>query len=107
MAKFLVLWRFNPSALWPTDPTGMVMGMEMMFALVDNNLQKSETLEFGYFPDGKSGYAIITGEAKDVFARTFAFYPWLEADVHEMVPYETGKEIARGVLKAQAEAMKR
>jgi len=44
----------------------------------------------------KSGYAISTREAKDVFRLTFAFYPWLEADVHEMVPYETGKEIARG-----------
>jgi len=105
MAKFLALWRFNPNAPWPTDPNGLAMGMEQMFAKVDNNLKSGEVLEFGYFADGKSGYSISTGESKDVFRRVFANFPWLEADVHEMIPYETGKEIVRGVLKA--EAMKR
>ena len=106
-AKFVVLWRFNPSAPWPADPTQMAMGMEMMFAAIDNTVRTGQVLEHGFFPDGKSGYAISTGEPEDAFRRAFAFYPWIESDAHDIVPYETGKEIARGVLKAQAEAMKR
>jgi hypothetical protein len=107
MTKFLVLWRFNPSAPWPVDPAQMAMGMEEMFAAIDNNVKTGQVLEHGFFPDGKSGYAISTGEPEDAFRRAFMFYPWIESEVHEIVPYETGKEIARGVLKAQAEAMKR
>jgi hypothetical protein len=31
--------------------------------------------------------------------------PWMEREVREIVHYETGKEIARGVLKVRAEQM--
>ncbi len=106
MTRFLALWHFNPSAPWPTDLNGMAMGMEVMYKMIDTNMNKGEVLEFGFFPDGRSGYAISTGEPEDAFRRAFSFYPWLEIDVHEIVPYETGKEIAQGVFKAQAEAMK-
>lgn len=39
--------------------------------------------------------------------RMFSFYPLIETDVHEMLSYETAKEMMRGVIKAQADAMKR
>jgi hypothetical protein len=35
----------------------------------------------------------------------FKNYPWIEMEVHEIIDYETGKGIARQVLKAQAEQM--
>jgi len=105
MAKFLNVWRFNPMAPWPTDPAESAKLSEMLFAAIDNNLKTGETLEFGYFPNGTSGYSISTGESKDVFRRMFSFHPWIETDVHEMLPYETGKEMMRTVIKAQAEAM--
>jgi len=105
MAKFLNVWRFNQNAPWPTDPVESAKLAEMMFAAIDNNLKTGETLEFGFFTDGRSGYAIGTGESKDAFAHTFSFFPWIEADVHEMLPYETGKEVVRSVRKVQAEAM--
>ena len=35
----------------------------------------------------------------------FAQYPWIETEVHEIIDYETGKEISRQVLKARAEQM--
>ncbi len=37
----------------------------------------------------------------------YSFYPFIESEVHKIVPYETGKEVAREILKAKAEAMKR
>jgi hypothetical protein len=94
----------NPSAPWPTDPSELAKVAEMMFAAVDNAFKKGKMLEFGFFPDGTSGYAIRSGDAIDKFAHTFSSFPWVVGEVHEMVPYETGKEVMRGVLKAQAEA---
>jgi hypothetical protein len=107
MAKFLSLWRIGPSAPWPTDPTELAEVYETLFAEIDNMLKEGELLETGFFQGATSGYVLATGEAKDSFKRAFSFYPFFEIEGREIVPYETGKEVMRGVLKAKAEAMKR
>ena len=107
MAKFLNVWHYNNSAPWPTDPVEMTKLTEMMFTAIDAALKTGDLLEFGYFPDRTGGYAITRGEGKDQLRRVTAYTPWIVADVREMVPHETGKEILRGVFKAQVEAMNR
>ncbi|MGA7076556.1 MAG: hypothetical protein WBZ42_08455 [Halobacteriota archaeon] len=107
IAKFMVMWRYNPMAPWPADPTEIAKMWEMMWAGIDNNLKTGETLELGYFANATSGYGISSGETKDQFRHAYSFYPFFDIEVHEIVPYETGKEIMKGVMKAQAEAMKR
>jgi hypothetical protein len=107
MAKFLCLWYTNPNAPWPADPVENAKMLEMTFAAMDNLLKTGDIQEFGFFPDAKSGYAIKDPcESKDAFRLARLFYPYYESEVCEMIPYETGKEIVRAVLKAQAEAMK-
>ena len=105
MAKYMVLWRVNPSAPWPLDPAASTQLLERVFAAIDEGLKSGLYLEFGYFPNGTSGYVISSGEAKDAFMTAFANYPWWEFEVHEIIDYETGKATARQVLKAQAEQM--
>ena len=106
MAKFLGVWRCNPAAPWPTDPAAATQVLEMTFAAIDEGLKSGRILEFGYLPNGTSGYAILSGEAKDMFRGAFAQYPWFQFEVlHEIIDYETGKATARQVLKAQAEQM--
>ena len=93
-------------ASWPLDPTEEMQLNEMMWAAIDEELKGGRILEVGWFANGTSGYAISTEEdAKGVFASAFANYPWLQFEVHEIVDYETGKDIARQVLKNQAEQM--
>ncbi len=106
-ARFLGLWRFNPNAPWPTDPTEAAKVNEMIFAGVDSMLQQGGMLEAGFFLDGRSGYTLGTGEAVDAFRRAVGPYPFILLEVHELIDYETGKEVVRGVLKAKAEMMKR
>jgi len=86
-------------APWPTDPTEVAKLNEMMFAALDNLLQKGEMQEFGFFQGATSGYTIGGGESKDAFRRAYSFYPFIEVEVHEIVPYETGKEVMRGFGK--------
>jgi hypothetical protein len=107
MARFLSLWRISPSGPWPTDPTENAKVYETIFAAIDSLVEKGEMLEFGFFQGATSGYAISTGEAKDSFRRAFSFHPFIEVEGREMVSYETGKEVIRGVLKDKVEAMKR
>jgi len=110
MTKYMTIWRCNPAAPWPQDPAAATQWFEMVFAAVDEGLKSGLYLEFGFFPNADSGYVIVSGEAKDVFMRAFADFPWLQFEVHEIIDYETGKANARQVLKARAEqtaAMKR
>jgi hypothetical protein len=105
MAKFINIWRARPTAPWPTDPAEMVKLNEIMFEAIDSLIKAEKTIEFGYFADARSGYAIAEGDAKEAFERAFTFIPWIESEMHEIIPYETGKEAMRRVKKAQAEAM--
>ncbi len=105
MAKFLGIWRINGTAL-PADPAEQAQAIEMVLAQIDDALKSGQMTEFGFFPSGSSGYAILNGETTDAFGAAISFFPWMESEVHEMIPYETGKAITKEVLKYQMEAMK-
>jgi len=107
MARFLALWRVNPVAPWPTDPTGALKLYERLFATMDDLIKKREIEEFGFFPDANSGYVISKGESADVFRRANMYYPHIISEIHEIIPYEKGKEIEMAVLKAKIEAAKK
>jgi hypothetical protein len=88
------------------DPTEVMQIMEMMFAAMDEALKSGQVLEFGWFANGSSWYVLSAGkDAKAEFMAGFANFPWLTAEVHEVIDYETGKEMTRQVMKAQAEQM--
>jgi hypothetical protein len=42
-----------------------------------------------------------------VFKVAVSFRPFVDSEVHEILPYETGKEVFKGVMKANVEAMKK
>ena len=107
MGRFLVLWRQNPAAPWPKDPSEAAKMNEMLFAGVDGLIAKGEIVEFGWFADGNSGYGISVGDVTDVFRRVSMFQPYILSEVHEIVPYEKGKEINRAITqKRVAQATK-
>jgi len=106
MARFLILWRGNPLAPWPTDPSKVLELNEKMWAALDSSIKKGETKDYGVFPDGTSGYGICEGEATDIFRRANMFMPYILIEVHEIISYEKQKEIVRALLKAQIAAEK-
>ena len=105
MGKTMILWRANPNAPWPVDPVEGAKLNEMLWVGIDSMLKSGKMLEFGFFPDATSGYAITTEDPTGQYAGAFSMYPFIVSEIHEIVPYETGKEIGRGVFKATAEQM--
>ena len=103
----MVLWRRSPAAPFPTDPAEFLKLVEKTWTGVDNLIKKGEAKEFGYFLDGTSGYAIGEGESTVAFRNVSMFSPFYEFEVHEIIPYEKGKEIIKAIWKAQAEAAKK
>jgi len=101
IAKFLVLWHRNPVAPWPTDPGEYSKLQEKMWMEIDRLIKKGEVKDFSYFLDGTSGYAIGEGEVTDTFRTVSMLTPFYNCEVHEIVPYEKGKETLRTLLKSQ------
>jgi hypothetical protein len=107
VARFLVLWRINPAAIGASDPSKSLELNEKMFAAMDATIKKGECKEFGFFPDANSGYLIGEGEATTMFKNANMFLPYILAEVHEVIPYEKGKEILLALLKAQCAPAKK
>jgi len=107
MARYLILWRMNPLAPWPTDSSKTLELNEKMWAGIDDLIKKGKIKEFGSFLDGTSGYAIGESEATDIFQGANRFMPYILCEVHEIIPYEKQKEIVRALCKAQIEAAKK
>jgi hypothetical protein len=101
VARFLVLWRRNPVAPWPMDPAEYGKFQEKVWAGLDALMKAGLMKEFGYFADGRSGYAIGEGEITDAFRSVSTFLPFYEADVHEMIPYGKGKETIKDAIELQ------
>ena len=106
MARYLILWRVNPAAPTPTDPSEGLKLNEMMFAGIENLTESGEIEEFGFFTDGISGYAIGKGEAIDTFRNVSMFLPYVYSEVHEIIPYKEGKETSIAVMKTMIELTK-
>jgi len=107
VARFLVLWRANLLAPWPTDPSKALELNEKIWAGIDDRVKKGTIKEHGHFPDGLSGYVIAEGEATDVFRGAHTFMPYILFESHEIIPWEKEREIVRALLKAQIEATKK
>lgn len=107
MSRFLILWRQNTAAAWPTDPSEGLKMNEMMMDKIEQLMKKGEIEEFGFFPDGSSGYGISKGEASDVFRRVSMFQPFINVEVQEIIPFEKGREISRAVMKEQIEVARK
>jgi hypothetical protein len=101
VARFLSLWRMNTAAPFPADPSKVLEMNQKMFAAMDALIKQGKIKEFGFFPDATSGYVISEGESTDAFRSAMMFLPYILGEIHEIIPYEKGKEILFALLKAQ------
>lgn len=85
MARYLIIWRSDPVALWPTDPVEYSKLTENSFAAMDDPAKKGLIKEMGSFLDGNSGYVICEGEGVDIYRASGMFSPYWESEVHEII----------------------
>lgn len=93
-------------APWPTNPAEALQLNETLWAAMDDLMKKGEVTAFGWFLDGKSGYAIGEGDAVTTFTNVTMFSTYFDMTVEEIIPYEVGKQVNRARLKALMAAMK-
>jgi hypothetical protein len=91
MTKFVVLWRRNTLAPWPTDRLEIAENMEAMFDSIERYMGAGMVRENSFFMDGDSGSFIFEGTSEDVLKMTSFFTPLLQYDVKEMVLTRWGR----------------
>ena len=101
MTKFLVLWRRNMLAPWPTDRREIAENMEAMFEAIERYMDAGMIKENGLFADGDSGSFIFEGTSADVLKMTSFFGPLIQYEVKEMIPYGIGKKTILESLRMQ------
>ena len=72
--------------------------------MLDDMKKKGTLLDFGFFLDGTSGYAMGEGTGETAFRGVSMFLPFMKCEVYEIVSYKRGKELVREVHKALSEA---
>jgi hypothetical protein len=101
MTKYLVSWRRNMLAPWPTDRREIAENMEAMFEAIERYMDTGMVKENGLFADGDSGSFIFEGTSADVLKMTSFYSPLIQYEVKEMIPYEMGKNTILESLRMQ------
>ena len=102
MARFLIRWRGDPVALAlrKMTPYEGEKWFEMLFRTIEDLMKNGEIEDFSFFLDpSEGGYAIVKGDTKDVFRITRSLPPMFHCKVHEIIPYEKGKEIMKIIVE--------
>ena len=90
MARYLVLWKANPSA-WPTDPKAIVDILDGVTGGADQLLAAGAVKELGWLTP-QEGFAIFEAASKEsILGMVQGFFPLYTQDIHEIVPWESGK----------------
>ena len=100
MARYLVLWKANPSA-WPTDPKAIVDLLDGATSGGDQLQAAGAVSELGWFTP-QEGFAIFEADTKDrLLGMLQGFFPLYTQEIREVVPWEAGK---RAILDSARQA---
>ena len=101
MTKYMVLYRANPT-VWPVDPKQTLAVLEGAIAGGDELLKTGMCTEIGWFTD-QEGYAIFEADSKDkILGMIQPFAPYYSPVIHEIVPWDKGKEALLGSARRSA-----
>jgi L-rhamnose mutarotase len=103
LTKFVILWCTNLAAPFPTDSKEYKSFMEHIWASIDKRVKEGMLKDYGFFLESKAGYAIAETTAEQVFKFVSMFAPYWTFTIHEVMPYEKGKDILRRVMTGAIE----
>jgi hypothetical protein len=91
MARYLVLWKANPTA-WPTEPKQILDLLEGVVSGGDQLTSAGAIKELGWITP-QDGHAIFEADSKDsVLGMVHGFFPLYSQEIHEVVTWEAGKK---------------
>jgi len=104
MPKYMVLYHTNPER-WPTDPKQALAIWEATAKGADQLLKMGMAKEIGWFTN-LEGYTVFEAESKEkVLEMVTPFFPFFSETIHEVVPYEKGRDAILAGARRAASSM--
>ena len=97
MGKYLLLWELN-SALIPVAPKERGNGYASLMALVQQDIDKGLTKDWGCFVGEGSGYCVVEGSEVDISKMVQQYSPFCKFTSHPVASAEQMIEVFNSMM---------
>ena len=87
MAKYLMLWKLN-TALTPINPQERAKGYSGLLALVQQDIEKGLSKDWGCFVGEGNGYCVVEGSEVDISKMVQQYSPFCKFTSHPVASAE-------------------
>jgi hypothetical protein len=106
MAKYHLLWEMDMSRM-PVDPQERLAGEIKIMTMVKGDLESGRRLkDWGLFPGGNAGYAIMEGTDQDVLLGVEKYTPYIKVKATTVLSIDQALD-THNAAKAQFAAAKK
>jgi hypothetical protein len=96
MGKYLVLWEIDQTKI-PIDPKERGDGWSLLMAMVNQDIEKGITKDFGAFVGENQGYSVHEGTELEVMNTLAQYVPFCIFKVHPVASKSQVSEMIKGL----------
>jgi hypothetical protein len=92
MGKYLMFWELNRSLI-PVDPQERGQGFALLMSVVQQDIEKGLTKDWGCFVGEGNGYCVVEGSEVDIAKMVQQYSPYCEFSTHPVTSVDQMNEV--------------
>ncbi|MBR9999179.1 MAG: hypothetical protein KFF73_09420 [Cyclobacteriaceae bacterium] len=92
MSTYLLIWKLNPSYI-TEDPVKRGTQWKQLLGMVEQDIKKGITREWGAFIAESAGYSLVEGSELEIGVMAQRYAPYVEFKTHACASVEQTKEL--------------
>lgn len=96
MPRYLMFWELNRSLI-PVDPEERKQGFSLLMALVQQDIEKEVTKDWGCFVGEGNGYCIVEGDEVEISKVVQQYSPYCEFSTHPVASVDQMNEVIQSL----------
>jgi hypothetical protein len=96
MGKYLMFWELNRSLI-PVDPQERGQGFALLMSVVQQDIEKGLTKDWGCFVGEGNGYSVVEGSEVDIAKMVQQYSPYCEFSTHPVASLDQMNEVIQSL----------
>ncbi len=96
MGKYLLFWKLNRSLI-PVDPQERGEGFALLMSVVQQDIDKGLTKDWGCFVAEGNGYCVVEGSEVDIAKMVQQYSPYCEFSSHPVASLDQMNEMIQSL----------
>jgi hypothetical protein len=96
MGKYLLFWKLNRSLI-PVDPQERGQGFALLMSVVQQDIDKGLTKDWGCFVAEGNGYCVVEGSEVDIAKMVQQYSPYCEFSSHPVASLDQMNEMIQSL----------